>query len=101
MHLVRGGGEGGGRWVLRSGIYIPLEDTMMDLTLLVDNNTFIDRYLTAEPGLSILIEDEDVTVLFDLGYSNLFLKMLKKWERIYPAWIFWSFPTVTWIIPGD
>lgn len=50
----------------------------MDLTLLVDNNTFIDRYLTAEPGLSILIEDEDVTVLFDLGYSNLFLKNAEK-----------------------
>ncbi len=50
----------------------------MDLTLLVDNNTFIDRYLTAEPGLSILIEDEDVTVLFDLGYSDLFLKNAEK-----------------------
>ena len=36
------------------------------------DNTFIDRYLTAEAGLSILIEDEDVTVLFDLGYSDLF-----------------------------
>ena len=50
----------------------------MELTLLVDNNTFIDRYLTAEPGLSILIEDEDVAVLFDLGYSNLFLKNAEK-----------------------
>ncbi|WP_320044753.1 MBL fold metallo-hydrolase [uncultured Desulfobacter sp.] len=51
---------------------------MMDLTLLVDNSTLIDRYLTAEPGLSILIEDEDVTVLFDLGYSDLFLKNAGK-----------------------
>ncbi|WP_020585735.1 MBL fold metallo-hydrolase [Desulfobacter curvatus] len=50
----------------------------MDLTLLVDNNTLIDRYLTAEPGLSILIEDEDVKVLFDLGYSDLFLKNAEK-----------------------
>jgi len=50
----------------------------MDLTLLVDNTTFTDRYLTAEPGLSILVEDEDVTVLFDLGYSDLFLKNAAK-----------------------
>ena len=50
----------------------------MELTLLVDNNTLIDRYLSAEPGLSILIEDEDVTVLFDLGYSDLFLKNAEK-----------------------
>ena len=50
----------------------------MNLTLLVDNNTFIDRYLTAEPGLSILIEDEDVNVLFDLGYSDLFLRNAAK-----------------------
>ncbi len=50
----------------------------MDLTLLVDNNTFIDRYLTAEPGLSILIEDDDVNVLFDVGYSDLFLKNAAK-----------------------
>ncbi|MDX9965173.1 MBL fold metallo-hydrolase [Desulfobacter postgatei] len=50
----------------------------MDLTLLVDNTTFTDRYLTAEPGLSILVEDEDVTVLFDLGYSDLFLKNAVK-----------------------
>ena len=50
----------------------------MDLTLLVDNNTFIDRYLTAEPGLSMLIEDEDVRVLFDLGYSDLFLQNAAK-----------------------
>jgi 7,8-dihydropterin-6-yl-methyl-4-(beta-D-ribofuranosyl)aminobenzene 5'-phosphate synthase len=51
---------------------------MMDLTVLVDNNTLIDRYLTAEPGLSILIEDEDISVIFDLGYSDLFLKNAEK-----------------------
>nr|WP_319395501.1 MBL fold metallo-hydrolase [uncultured Desulfobacter sp.] len=50
----------------------------MDLTVLLDNNTLIDRYLTAEPGLSILIEDEEITVLFDLGYSDLFLKNAEK-----------------------
>lgn len=46
--------------------------------MLVDNNTLIDRYLTAEPGLSILIEDEDISVIFDLGYSDLFLKNAEK-----------------------
>ena len=51
---------------------------MMDLTLLVDNNTLVDRYLTGEPGLSILIEDDDAKVLFDLGYSDLFLKNAEK-----------------------
>ena len=28
----------------------------MELTVLVDNNTLIDRYLLAEPGLSLLVE---------------------------------------------
>ncbi len=46
----------------------------MQLTILVDNQTLIDRYFLAEPGLSILIEDEDVTVLFDTGYSDIFIR---------------------------
>ena len=46
----------------------------MELTVLVDNNTLIDRYFFAEPGLSLLIEDDETTVLFDTGYSDIFLK---------------------------
>lgn len=46
----------------------------MELTVLVDNNTLIDRYFLAEPGLSLLIEDEELTVLFDVGYSAVFLE---------------------------
>ncbi|MCK5826187.1 MAG: MBL fold metallo-hydrolase [Desulfuromusa sp.] len=46
----------------------------MKITVLVDNNTLIDRYFLAEPGLSLLIEDEETTVLFDTGYSDIFLK---------------------------
>lgn len=46
----------------------------MKLTVLVDNNTLIDRYFLAEPGLSLLIEDGDIRVLFDTGYSDIFLK---------------------------
>ncbi len=47
---------------------------MMKITVLVDNNTLIDRYFLAEPGLSLLIEDDETTVLFDTGYSDIFLK---------------------------
>ena len=46
----------------------------MKLSVLVDNNTLIDRYFLAEPGLSFLIEDGDTVVLFDTGYSDIFLK---------------------------
>jgi len=45
----------------------------MELTVLVDNNTLLDRYLFGEPGLSILIKDDGLKVLFDLGYSDAFL----------------------------
>ena len=46
----------------------------MKVTVLVDNNTLIDHYFFAEPGLSLLIEDDETTVLFDTGYSDIFLK---------------------------
>ncbi len=46
----------------------------MELTVLADNNTFIDRYYLGEPGLSLLIKDGGTTVLFDTGYSGVFLK---------------------------
>ena len=50
----------------------------MKLTVLVDNNTLIDRYLLAEPGLSILVETEGIRVLFDTGYSDVFLRNAHK-----------------------
>ena len=50
----------------------------MEITVLVDNNTLIDRYFFAEPGLSLLIQDDDITVLFDTGYSDIFLKNASK-----------------------
>jgi len=46
----------------------------MKLTVLLDNNTFIDRYLFAEPGLSFLIEDDGKKFLLDTGYSDLFIQ---------------------------
>ncbi len=50
----------------------------MEITVLVDNNTLIDRYFFAEPGLSLLIQDDEITVLFDTGYSDIFLKNAAK-----------------------
>lgn len=45
----------------------------MKLTVLIDNNTLIDRYFLAEPGLSFLIQTEDMNIVFDVGYSGAFL----------------------------
>jgi 7,8-dihydropterin-6-yl-methyl-4-(beta-D-ribofuranosyl)aminobenzene 5'-phosphate synthase len=50
----------------------------MKLTVLVDNNTLIDRYFYAEPGVSYLIEDEGQRILFDVGYSDVFIKNAQK-----------------------
>jgi len=50
----------------------------MKLTVLLDNNTYIDRYFLGEPGLSFYIEDEGIKVLFDLGYSNAFISNAMK-----------------------
>lgn len=50
----------------------------LKLTILVDNNTLIDRYFFAEPGLSIHIQDDDINLLFDVGYSDIFLKNAQK-----------------------
>jgi 7,8-dihydropterin-6-yl-methyl-4-(beta-D-ribofuranosyl)aminobenzene 5'-phosphate synthase len=46
----------------------------MKLTVLVDNNTIIDRYFYGEPGVSYFIECDDRKYLFDTGYSDIFLR---------------------------
>jgi len=46
----------------------------MKLTVLVDNNTYIDQYYYGEPALCFYIEAEDRTVLLDTGYSDIFIK---------------------------
>ncbi|SHN61003.1 MBL fold metallo-hydrolase [Desulfovibrio litoralis] len=46
----------------------------MKLKILVDNNTFIDEYYYGEPAVSYYIEDEGYKLLFDVGYSDLFIK---------------------------
>ncbi len=50
----------------------------MKLTVLVDNNTIIDSYYLGEPGLSFYIEDGDKKILFDTGYSDVFMLNAKK-----------------------
>ncbi|MDD2390445.1 MAG: MBL fold metallo-hydrolase [Desulfobacterales bacterium] len=50
----------------------------MKLTVLVDNNTYIDNYFLAEPGLSFFIEDQDTRLLFDCGYSHIFFENARK-----------------------
>ena len=46
----------------------------MKIKVLVDNNTYIDQYYCGEPAVSYYIEDEDTSLLLDVGYSDLFLK---------------------------
>lgn len=50
----------------------------MKLKVLVDNNTYIDQYYCGEPAVSYYIEDEDISILFDVGYSDLFMKNLME-----------------------
>lgn len=45
----------------------------MKLKVLVDNNTYIDQYYFGEPAVSYYIEDDDTSLLLDVGYSDLFL----------------------------
>ncbi len=46
----------------------------MKLTVLVDNNTLIGKNYFGEPGLSIFIEEGNNRILFDMGYSDIFLR---------------------------
>ncbi|MGM0380135.1 MAG: MBL fold metallo-hydrolase [Bacillota bacterium] len=52
----------------------------MELHVLVDNNTLIDRYFKAEPGVSYYIKDNGINILFDVGYSNIFIENANKME---------------------
>lgn len=50
----------------------------MKLTVLVDNNTYIDQYYLGEPAVSYYIEDENTKILFDTGYSDIFIRNAEK-----------------------
>ncbi|MCG9509368.1 MBL fold metallo-hydrolase [Providencia rettgeri] len=43
------------------------------ITVLVDNNTLIDSYFCGEPGVCYHIEADGKKILFDTGYSNIFI----------------------------
>lgn len=50
----------------------------MILNVLVDNNTFIDKYFLGEPALSYFIELNNKKILFNTGYSDIFLTNTSK-----------------------
>ncbi len=50
----------------------------MKLKVLEDNNTFIDNYYLGEPAVSYYIEDGNTKILFDVGYSDAFIKNAQK-----------------------
>ena len=50
----------------------------MKLVVLADNNTYIDQYYLAEPALSIYIENCEKKYLFDIGYSDVYLKNAER-----------------------
>jgi 7,8-dihydropterin-6-yl-methyl-4-(beta-D-ribofuranosyl)aminobenzene 5'-phosphate synthase len=55
-----------------------IKESKMKLTVLVDNNTLIDRYFFAEPGISLYIEEGGKRILLDVGYSDIFIKNAQK-----------------------
>jgi 7,8-dihydropterin-6-yl-methyl-4-(beta-D-ribofuranosyl)aminobenzene 5'-phosphate synthase len=50
----------------------------MKITVLVDNNTIIDWYLLGEPGVSFFISEGEKNILFDVGYSDIFIRNAQK-----------------------
>lgn len=50
----------------------------MKLTVLCDNHTYIDRYYLGEPAASYLIEDGERCILFDTGYSAVFIENARR-----------------------
>ena len=50
----------------------------MIITVLVDNNTFIDQYYYGEPAVSYYLEIDDKKICLMLAILTFFLKMLKN-----------------------
>jgi len=46
----------------------------MKITLLMENTSLFTKYLCAEHGFSAWIEDEDIKILYDFGFSDKFIK---------------------------
>ena len=56
------------------------ECMVMKLTVLMDNNTYIDQYYLGEPAFSVYIEDGAEKILFDTGYSDAFLRNAEQMQ---------------------
>lgn len=52
----------------------------MKLTVLMDNNTYIDQYFLGEPAFSVYIEDGAERILFDTGYSDAFIRNAEEMQ---------------------
>ena len=50
----------------------------MKLTVLIDNNTLIDRRFLGEPGVSHFIKADGKKILFDVGCSDAFILNARK-----------------------
>lgn len=50
----------------------------MKLTILADSNTLIDRYFLGEPGVSYFIEADGKKILYDVSYSDVFIRNAQK-----------------------
>ncbi len=50
------------------------------ITILVDNITFTDEHFLGEPGLCYWIEVDGRKILFDLGFSDTYIKNAEKLE---------------------
>jgi len=50
----------------------------MKLAVLMDNHTYIDRYYCGEPAFCCYIEDGDHNILFDVGYSPLYIENARR-----------------------
>lgn len=50
----------------------------MKLTVLCDNSARIDAYYLAEPGVAYLLEDSGAKILFDTGYSDVYVRNAEK-----------------------
>lgn len=46
----------------------------MKVTLLQENHSMFDRYYSAEHGFSAWVEEQDLKILYDTGYSNKFIQ---------------------------
>jgi len=61
----------------KENVYLFLQEAIMKITVLTENTT--NRYdVGAEHGLSLYIETEKHTILFDMGQTDLFAKNAEK-----------------------